>query len=247
MGWRSWTAGVALAQLVFAGWAHAEDNEFAFVFQCDAKKSTICLTTKYPSGQKEYLLGSKSDVCPTETNGTFKFQRGPREKSISRIEVGQCPNKGSYFLAYGGKTVSNFRRYTPATVASAELVNKVDSAIKGLKFYSTANEYFGNTLSSKPTVIFPIPGNENLLVAQYVTQKPKGGIERYGPVYMFINGEIREIASEASLGYLFTMDDHYYMTYRAGCWQGCGILAEVLVEISSEGFRKILIDGFFGV
>ncbi len=248
MGWRQYAVATTLLHLVFSGCAFAEENEFNFVYQCDAKNNAICLTKEYPSGQKMFLLGGKSNVCLAETHGKFKFQRGPKEKTISRIDVSRCPNKSNYFLAYGGKAVSNFRRYAPTAVAKPEVISKVDHAIKMLKFYSTANEYFGNTLSGRPTAFFPIPGNDNLIIAQYTTEKPRAGTEKYGPVYLYINGEIREIASEASLGLLFTMDGRNYMTYRAGCWQGCEILAEVLIEISAEeGFRKVLIDGFFGI
>ncbi len=248
MGRRIIAVVIPLLYLVYSGCAFAEENEFNFVFQCDAKKNAICMTKEYPTGQKMFLLGSKSNVCASETHGTFKFQHGATDKTISRIDVSRCPNKSSYFLAYGGRSVSNFRRYAPATITNPAVVNKVDAAIKVLKFYSTANEYFGNTLSDRPICFFPIPGNDNLIIAQYFTRKPRGGIEKYGPVYMYVNGDIREIASEASLGYLFMMDGRCYMTFRAGCWQGCEILAEVLVEISADqGFRKILIDGFFGM
>lgn len=246
MGWRSFAVVLFLLQLVTAGRALAEENEFAFVFQCDSKRNTICMTQKYPSGQKMFLLGSKSDVCPAETRGTFNFQRGTKEKAISKVDVTRCPNRNSYFLAFVGKEVANFRRYTPTPVTDPAVVMRVDTAIKSLKFYSTANEYFGNTLSTKPSCFHPVPGNDNLVIAQYTTAKPRDTADKYGPVYLFLDGEIREMASEASLGYLFRMGDRFYMTYRAGCWQGCGILAEVLIEITPEGFRKVLIDNFFG-
>jgi hypothetical protein len=246
MGWRGRAVVLLLLQLAFAGRVLAEDNEFAFVFQCDSRKNTVCMTMKYPSGQKMFLLGSKSDVCAAETRGTFNFQRGTREKEISKIEVTRCPNRSSYFLAYVGKEVTGFRRYAPAPVVDPAVVARVDTAIKSLKFYSTANEYFGNTLSARPACFYPIPGNTSLIIAQYATAKPKDNSDKYGPVYLFLDGEVREMASEASVGYLFRMGDRFYMTYRAGCWQGCGILAEVLIEITAEGFHKILIDNFFG-
>ncbi|HEY3488972.1 MAG TPA: hypothetical protein VGK27_02485 [Candidatus Deferrimicrobiaceae bacterium] len=245
-----WCRGVILILLLLSassGWAFADEYDFAFVFQCNVKKSQLCLTAKYPSGQKFHLLGTKSNVCVGETGGTINFQQRMREKVISKIDTSRCPNRSSYFLACGAESPKRFSRYAPTRVTDPNVIEKVDNAIKLLKFYSTANEYFGNTLSSKPTVFYPIPSNDNLIIAQYTTGKPKDGNDKYGPVYISINGEIREIASEATLGNLFTMNDRHYMTYRSGCWQGCGILAEVLVEISDEGIRKILIDGFFGV
>lgn len=246
MGWRSCAVVMFLLQLVSSGSVLAEDSDFAFVFLCDARKNTICMTTLYPSGQKMLMLGSRSDVCRAETNGEFRFHRGPKDIPITKIDISRCPNKNSYFLAYGGKAVANYRRFAPDAVTNPGLVDKVDNAIKQLKFYSTANEYFGNTLSAKPSCFYPLPGIDNVIIAQYTTAKPKDNSDKYGPVYLFLDGEIREMASEASLGNLFKMNGRYFMTYRAGCWQGCGILAEVLVEITPEGFRKIRIDNFFG-
>jgi hypothetical protein len=228
------------------GRAAAEENEFAFVFQCDVKKNVLCLTNRYPNGHKFHLLGSKSNVCDAVTSGTIKFQQGLKETVISRMDTSRCPNRGSYFMASEAETVSRFRRYVPDKVNDRNLVDRVDNAIKLMKFYSTANTYFGGTLANKPTLFFPIPLNDNVIVAQYPTVKPKDPNEKYGPIYMYINGDVREIASEGLLGYFFTMDDRFYMTYRSGCWQGCGILAEVLIEIGNDGFRRILIDGFFG-
>ena len=57
MGWRICAAVMFLLQLVFSGSALAEDSDFAFVFLCDARKNTICMTTLYPSGQKMLMLG----------------------------------------------------------------------------------------------------------------------------------------------------------------------------------------------
>jgi hypothetical protein len=246
MGWRACAVGVLCFLAVLPGVAAAEDREFAFVFECEARKGTICMTSQYPPGQKMVLLGTRSDVCPTETRGTFDFQRGPGVRTISRVDNSRCPNRGGYFLAHIDRSVSSFRRFVPAPIANPDVVNRIDAAIKPTKFYATADDYFGGTLSRKPTCFHPIPGKDDLVIAQYVTARPKGVSEKYGPLYISVDGDIREIASEASIGQFFTLEGRYYLTYRAGCWQGCGIQAEVLVEISPEGFRRVLVDGFFG-
>lgn len=236
---------VLLLLLVLPMAAASEDRLFSFVFPCGIKKDMVCMTTELPPGQKLVLLGDRSNTCRAETGDTMNFHNAMEDKVISRIATRHCRNRSDYYLAYGGTEFADYRRYLPAAIDDEKLVRRVDTAIKSLKFYSSANEYFGNTLSTKPHLFHPVPGNDNIVIAQYTTRKPKDNMEKYGPVFMFINGEVREVAREASLGFTFLLDGRHYMTYRSGCWVGCGILAEVVVEISEEGFRKVLIDGFF--
>lgn len=246
MGSRSVASlALILAAVSFPFPAGSEDRFFSFVFPCGVKKNMLCMTTQVPSGQRMFLLGDRSNFCRTETQGTMNFHNAMDDKVISRIAVGHCRDREEYSLAYGGESITEYRRYGASPIRDEELVRKVDTAIKSLKFYSSANEYFGNTLSSKPHLFFPIPDNPGIVVAQYTTRKPRDNMERYGPIYLYVGGEVREIAREATVGETFRLDGRDYMTYRSGCWIGCGIQAEVLVEFSAEGFRKVLIDGFF--
>lgn len=236
---------LGLLLLAPAGAGAGEGTEFAFVFECDRKKDILCLTHEGVPGRGMILLGEGSHTCPADTGTAVEFQQGMKTLLISTVDVARCRDRRRYFLSYDGKPAKDYLKRMPRRIADARTIERVDAAVKAGNLYSDANRYFRKTLSRKPLLFAPIPGNDALLVAQYVTDKPKGPGEKYGPVYLYVDGEVREIAGEAFLGSFFTLNGRHYLTLRQGCWQGCGNVGDVLVEVTDKGFRKVVEDRFF--
>lgn len=104
-------------------------------------------------------------------------------------------------------------------------------------------KYFSAAILKKPILYVPITNSKNVYIVQYELEFEKDPSKKYGPLFLFADGKITKIDGEAEITKAFMLNGRFFVLLDHGCWQGCGNIYTILLEIEGSNFKLLFEDG----